>query len=134
MKKSYTLMACFLFVFSFTIHAQAPAIEWQKSLGGRSADLNYAGKQTTDGGYIVAGSTVSNNGDVAGNHGYFDYWVVKLNSSGGIEWQICLGGPRWENATSIEQTIDGGFIVAGFAESSTGDVSGHHGGERLLDS
>ena len=102
-------------------------IEWQKCLGGTYYDYAYSIQQTSNGGFIVAGSTNSNNGDVSGYHGYFDYWVVKLNSSGDIEWQKCLGGTNNDYANSIQQTSDGGFIVAGFTVSNDGDVSGNHG-------
>ena len=104
-------------------------IEWQKCLGGTYYDYAYSIQQTSNGGFIVAGSTNSNNGDVSGYHGYFDYWVVKLNSSGDIEWQKCLGGTNNDYANSIQQTSDGGFIVAGYTESNDGDVSGDHGGD-----
>ena len=102
-------------------------IEWQKCLGGSSSDFAYSIAQTADGGYIVAGYSLSNDGDVSGNHGSADYWVVKLNSSGDILWQKCLGGSDWDVANSIAQTSDGGFIVAGYSYSYDGDVSGHHG-------
>ena len=57
---------------------QAPNIEWQKCLGGNDDDWAESVQQTSDGGYIVAGYTESNDGDVSGNHGDYDYWVVKL--------------------------------------------------------
>ena len=109
-------------------HAQAPAIEWQKCLGGTSEDIAYSIQQTSDGGFIVAGETLSNDGDVSGNHGGRDAWVVKLNSSGDIIWKKCLGGTDHDFAYSIQQTSDGGFIVAGLTGSNDGDVSGNHGG------
>jgi len=102
-------------------------IEWQKCLGGSSYDCAYSVQQTSDGGFIVAGKSYSNDGDVSGNHGLSDYWVVKLNSSGDIEWQKCLGGRIVDAAYSIQQTLDGGFIVAGCTYSNDGDVSGNHG-------
>ncbi len=71
--------------------------------------------------------TQSNDGDVSGNHGYYDYWVVKLDSSGDIQWQKCLGGSNIDCASSIQQTSDEGFIIAGYTYSNNGDVSGHHG-------
>jgi hypothetical protein len=71
-------------------HAQTPAIEWQKCLGGTEGDAANSIQQTSDGGFIVAGYTESNDGDVSGNHGYDDFWVVKLNSSGTIQWQNAL--------------------------------------------
>jgi len=103
-------------------------IEWQKCLGGTNDDRAYSIQQTSNGGFIVAGYTYSNDGDVSGNHGYWDAWVVKLNSSGDIEWQKCLGGTSDDYANSIQQTSDGGFIVAGRTNSNDGDVSANHGG------
>ncbi|HPU47245.1 MAG TPA: hypothetical protein PLQ91_06455 [Bacteroidales bacterium] len=108
-------------------HAQAPAIEWQKCLGGTSWDYAKSIQQTSGGGFIVAGYTSSNDGDVSGNHGGGDYWVVKLDSSGTIQWQKCLGGTDNDEAKSIQQTSDGGYIVAGETWSNDGDVSGNHG-------
>ena len=104
-------------------------MEWQKCLGGSSDDRAFSVQQTDDGGYIVAGYTVSNDGDVSGNHDGEDSWVVKLSSTGGIEWQKCLGGRGYDCARSIQQTVDGGYIVAGYTVSNGGDVSGNHGGE-----
>jgi len=106
-------------------------MQWQKSLGGNHNDYGNSIKQTKDGGYIVAGSSESNNGDITGNHdslGYFfDYWIVKLDSSGNIQWQKSLGGNGHDEANSIQLTIDGGYIVVGTSESIDGDVTGNHG-------
>jgi gliding motility-associated-like protein len=102
------------------------AVVWQKSLGGSSGEYAYDIIQTSDGGYIVAGWTGSNDGDVSGNHGWVDYWVVKLSSVGTIQWQKCYGGTSSDQGRSIQQTTDGGYIVAGFSYSNDGDVSGNH--------
>jgi hypothetical protein len=104
-------------------------IQWQKCLGGTSWEYASSIQQTTDGGYVAAGYTRSNDGDVSGNHGDWDYWVVKLDSSGNIQWQKCLGGTSWDEAYSIQQTTDGGYVVTGYTTSNDGDVSGNHGGE-----
>jgi len=104
------------------------AIQWQRSLGGSNHDRGYSIQQTSDGGYIVAGQTESNDGDVSGLHGDIDFWVVKLNSLGAIQWQKTLGGSEWEEAWSVRQTTDGGYIVAGRSISQDGDVTENHGG------
>jgi hypothetical protein len=78
---------------------------------------------------VVAGSTGSNNGDVNGNRGSCDGWVVKLDQPGNIVWQKCLGGSRCDYSHSIRRTADGGYIVAGDTNSNDGDVSGNHGSE-----
>lgn len=108
-------------------------IVWNKLLGGGFSESGYSIQQTSDGGYIVAGfSGSSGNGDVTPiNHGTsnmsfesYDYWVVKLNSSGNIVWNKLLGGSNIDVAYSIQQTTDGGYIIAGIATSSlNGDVS-----------
>jgi hypothetical protein len=126
MKKTITLLAfCLIGTLSF---AQAPAIQWQKCLGGTFSEGAKNIQPTSDGGYIVAGSTSSNDGDVTGNHGNGDAWVVKLSSTGSLQWQKALGGTGQDIASSIQPTADGGCIVAGQTTSNDGDVTANHGG------
>ncbi len=116
-------------LFSITmLYAQVPEIEWQKSLGGTGEDVATSIQQTSDGGYIVAGYSYSNDGDVSGNHGESDYWVVKLDNAGTIQWQKSLGGSSEDWVGPIKQTSDGGYIVAGHSSSNDGDVSQNYGG------
>ena len=116
-----------LFCNAFITPAQTQYIQWQRSLGGSMDDAGVAVQSTTDGGYIVTGESRSNNGDVTVNHGDVDYWVVKLDSLGAIEWQKSLGGTLEDKAKAIQQTTDGGYIVAGSSTSNNGDVTGNHG-------
>jgi len=110
------------------LHAQViPTIQWQQSLGGNGIDFAQSIQQTTDGGYIVAGQSGSTDGDVTGNHGNNDYWIVRLDTAGGLVWQKSLGGSDNDLGNSIQQTTDGGFIVAGNCRSTDGDVTGNHG-------
>ncbi|MDR2351801.1 MAG: T9SS C-terminal target domain-containing protein [Deltaproteobacteria bacterium] len=102
-------------------------LQWQKSFGGSNQDFPYSIQQTSDGGYIVAGESWSNDGDVTGNHRQQNYWIVKLDSLGILQWQKSLGGSDSEQANSIQQTSDGGYIIAGHSESNDGDVTGNHG-------
>ena len=120
-----------LVLCTFLASAQAPAISWQKSLGGSDYDYAYSIQQTTDGGYIVAGHGYGPY--FLGNHGYDDYWIIKLDANGTISWQKCLGGSEWDEAHSIQQTSDGGYIVAGYSYSNNGDVMGSHGGYPFSD-
>ncbi|MFC2161678.1 CFI-box-CTERM domain-containing protein [Acidobacteriota bacterium] len=82
-------------------------IEWQKTFGESQTELAYSIKQTNDGGYIVVGHS---NSRTAGNG---DIWILKLSSSGDIEWNKAYGGIKNDTAHSIQQTFDGGYIVAG---------------------
>ena len=102
-------------------------IQWQKSLGGLGDDYAFSVNQTTDGGYIVAGSSYSIDGDLTMNYGSLDYWIVRLDSYGNIDWQKSFGGAGIDEAQSIQQTEDKGFIVAGYTYSKDGNVNGNHG-------
>jgi len=97
-------------------------LEWQKTFGRGNDDDDYAFsiQQTTDGGYVVAGETDSFGA------GVYDTYVLKLDSAGNLEWQKTFGGSGHDYAYSIQQTTDGGYVVAGwtysFASSDDNDV------------
>ena len=100
-------------------------IIWQKCIGGYDYDSPNYITQTADGGFIVIGTTRSNDGDVSGNHSYpgtnNDIWVVKLNENGVIEWQHCYGGfssQRLENPHTILKKSDYNYVIAASTESS----------------
>ncbi|MBC7123329.1 MAG: hypothetical protein H5T94_08875, partial [Pseudothermotoga sp.] len=70
-------------IWSFTTAREVTvSLEWQKCLGGSKGEFGFSIQQTIDGGYIIAGSTNSDDGDVSGYRGYYDIWVVKLDVSG----------------------------------------------------
>jgi hypothetical protein len=102
-------------------------VQWQRCLGGSGWDEAWSARQTIDGGYIMAGRSNSTDGDVTSNHGGLDYWVVKLNEDGIIEWEKSFGGSKEDNGYSVKQALDGGYIVAGEAKSFDGDVTDHWG-------
>ena len=101
-------------------------LQWQKTLGGTGDDQCNSVKVTSDGGYIAAGFVGSTDGDVTGNHGATDSWVVKFSSTGDIQWEKSFGGSKYDGANSIQATSDGGYIFAGYSGSNDGDVSGNH--------
>jgi hypothetical protein len=88
-------------------------VQWQKHYGGDWYDYASSIQQTSDGGYIVAGWTQS-----FGSVGRDDVWVLKLDKDGNIQWQKTYSNPDVDYANSIQQTSDGGYIVAGWTESS----------------
>jgi len=102
--------------------------EWQKCLGGFNLETDAFIHQTADGGYIVAGSTASTDCNVKTRSYSLDYWLVKLNANGDIQWQQTYGGNKNEKAWAISIAKDGGYIIAGYSESVDGDVTGNHGG------
>lgn len=110
----------FIFALNYLITAQ-PVIEWEKSYGGLDHDRAYSMQQTTDGGYIIAGQSESNDGDVGGNNGRIDFWVVKIDGLGNLEWEKNYGGVGTDKASSIQETTDGGYIIAGSSSNTAAD-------------
>ncbi|MBK7337709.1 MAG: hypothetical protein IPJ00_16805 [Saprospirales bacterium] len=81
----------------------------------------------SDGGFLMAGKTTSNDCGGSSNQGDADAWIVKMDADGEIEWQRCHGGTAYEEIWDLHQTSDGGFVMAGRTTSNDGDVSGNHG-------
>lgn len=106
---------------------ESGSILWQKTIGGSFTDIPKSILQTDDGHYIIAGESNSKDGEVLGNNGQLDYWIVCLNSTGNILWQKNFGGSKEEKLSSIKQTTDGGYILIGTSSSNDGDVNGNHG-------
>lgn len=103
-------------------------IIWQKNFGGTNSDDLTCVLATTDGGCVVSGTTWSTNGDVTGNHGSTDIWVLKLDSSGNVIWKKCYGGSGGEEGMSIQYNFNkSGYIIIGSTTSSDGDVNGLNG-------
>ena len=84
---------------------------WQKTYGGSGEDTARSIQQTSDGGYIVSGSTSSFGA------GIYDVWILKLNSNGDVVWQKTYGGSSSEFALSAQQISDGGYIIAAYTLS-----------------
>src|SRR5579859_2290115 len=104
---------------------------WEKSFGGERNEYLYDLRFTADGGYILTGETESTGGDVTGNHGGRDAWVVKVNTDGSLGWQKCIGGSQDDESYSIQVRTDG-YVLSGYTTSSDGNISGYHGGTDML--
>ncbi len=84
---------------------------WDKPFGGAGYDSAASVQQTSDGGYIIAGTTSSYS---AGGTGV---WLIKTDSNGNRSWDKTFGGAENDSATSVQQTSDGGYIIAGTTSS-----------------
>lgn len=101
------------------------ALLWQHVYGGLSTELLNGITATTDGGYICSGNATSSDGDLTGNNGLNDLWVIKLDAAGNISWQKNYGGTLGDFGFDAAETPDG-YCITGYSYSNDIDVSGHH--------
>lgn len=101
-------------------------ILWQNSYGGTKNDHAHNIAKTRDGGFIFVGYSASE--DIPGiyNKGGLDFWVVKLNKNGIIQWQNSFGGTLDEYAKSVAECSDGSFLIAGETYSHDYDAIENH--------
>jgi uncharacterized protein YuzE len=99
------LLSVFL-VAIFTEYAYAQ-VRFARTYGGTNNDGAYSVRQTSDGGYIVAGRTSSFGA------GAWDFFLVKTDANGNVQWAKTYGQTNWDRAHFVQQTPDGGYIVGG---------------------
>jgi len=111
--------------------------EWDKTFGGSDVDWLTSLQQTSDGGYILGGTSSSGiSGDKteakkASDENFYttDYWIVKLDANGAMQWDKTLGGENTDQLASVLQTSDGGYILGGWSVSrKSGDKTGKDSG------
>lgn len=107
-------------------------IIWEKSYGGTNFDAARHITSTLDNGFILSGSSRSQDGDVTENKGQNDFWMLKIDSSGNILWQQSVGGSEIDVAYSAVETNSDSFIVVGESSSSDGDIDENKGFTDIL--
>lgn len=96
-------------------------IQWQKTIGGSNTDIPATIIPTSDGGYLVGGLSNSSTSGLKteDSRGGNDYWVVKLDAIGTIQWQKTIGGNQDDGLFDISQCMDGSYIMTGSSRSNT---------------
>ncbi|MBF0548577.1 MAG: hypothetical protein HQM08_29365 [Candidatus Riflebacteria bacterium] len=102
-------------------------MEWKKSLGIDESDLIFDVIETLDKDFLVCGKTSGRKGIFPEYHGNDDAMVIKLSSTGEVQWKKCFGGSKSDQASSLYQTEKGRFFILGSSDSNDGDTSGNHG-------
>lgn len=100
---------------------------WSKTYGGSNDDVATHISNTSDGGYILSGYSRSSDGDVSGNAGFHDYWILKLDSAGNKMWNKTFGYAGSDQAWDVFQTSDGGYFVTGFFDVTASGGAGNDG-------
>ena len=106
----------------------AGILEWSNYYGGSFTDTPLGVVATADNGFIVAGSSDSNDVDITNNKGSYDFWVIKISSDGTLVWDKSFGGSEIDEARAICSTHDGNFMVVGDTRSSDSDITINNGG------
>lgn len=101
--------------------------EWRRYFGGSFTDTTYDVIETSDTGFLLIGSSDSDDVDISGNKGGYDFWVVKTDSNGTLEWEKSFGGSEIDEARSITKTNDGNYLILGDTRSTDQDISSNNG-------
>jgi len=105
------LLLCSLALLFFVLPAFSQQ-KWDRIYGGANEDYGYSVQQTSDSGYIITGETTS-----FGHPPFTDVYLIKTNSYGYPLWTKTYGGTNWDGGRSVQQTSDGGYIIAGYTYS-----------------
>lgn len=107
------------------------SLEWSRYFGGNFTDTPYGVIQTDDSGYMVVGSSDSEDTDISSNIGTYDFWVIKVSPSGDLVWETSFGGSQIDEARGIVKVDDGSYIIAGDTRSNDNNISQNKGAADL---
>lgn len=105
--------------------------QWSKYFGGTFTDTPYSSIQTEDDGYIIVGSSDSNDVDINNNKGTYDFWIAKIDASGVLIWEKSFGGSQIDEARDIINSGDGNYLIVGDSRSNDFDISSNNGAADL---
>jgi hypothetical protein len=105
------------------------SIIWQKTFGSSQSDNAQEIIEDISGKFYIIGNSAGWDGDVGGNNGFDDYWVIKIDDAGGIIWESTFGGSETDIGKSVALK-ENGIICVGQTYSEDDDIEGFHG---LLD-
>lgn len=105
--------------------------EWSNYYGGSFTDTAYDAIQTQDNGYIIIGSSDSNDVDISNSNGGYDFWVVKISNTGSLVWEKTFGGSEIDEARAITSSNDGNYLIVGDTRSDDLNISQNAGAADL---
>jgi len=105
--------------------------QWSNYYGGSFTDTAYDAIQTEDDGYIIIGSSDSDDVDITNNRGSYDFWILKISANGTLVWEKSFGGSEIDEAHAISQATDGNYLIVGDTRSNDFDISQNNGAADL---
>lgn len=127
MKKIIYLLSAVVFITALSKKTSAQTmLMWEKSYGGSDFEQPFGSEPTADGGIILGGHSISNDGDITSNVGDYDWWVFKVNAAGNIVWQKSYGGSQYDKCRYATENPDGTSLAFGSVKSNDFDVTGNH--------
>jgi hypothetical protein len=95
---------------------------WDRTFGGSQSDFAYDVKTTEDGSYLIVGSSLSmpDANKTSPNYGGYDYWIIKVNTSGVKIWENTYGGTSDESALRVATKSNGNIVLGGYSRSASG--------------
>jgi len=104
---------------------------WSKYFGGSFTDTPRDAIETEDNGFIIVGGSDSDDVDISASNGSYDFWVIKISSSGELVWEKSFGGSEIDEAHAITDSGDGNYLIVGDTRSSDLDISLNNGAADL---
>ncbi|GAA4889676.1 lipoprotein [Flaviramulus aquimarinus] len=105
--------------------------QWSRYFGGTFTDTPYDAIQTDDNGYLLVGSSDSEDVDIKNSKGAYDFWIVKISETGTLIWEKSFGGSQTDEARAIIKSDDGNYIIVGNTRSDDLDVTNNKGAADL---
>lgn len=103
------------------------ALEWSRFFGGSFSEIPAGVTETTQGNFLIAGSSDSNDFNISENKGAYDFWITKISPAGDLLLEKSFGGSGIDQARAITATNDGNFIAVGDTRSADVDVAVNNG-------
>jgi len=106
-------------------------IEWSRFFGGLQTDTAFDAVQTQDNGFLIIGSSDSDDTDISSNIGTYDYWLVKISDTGLLQWEKSYGSTEIDEARAIIPTTDNNYLIVGDTRGDDANVSSNFGAADL---
>ena len=98
-------------------------LQWRKYFGGTNNDRSYDAIQTSNGDFIVIGTSESNDYEISSSKGSYDMWVIKLDNNGNLLWEKSFGGKGYDGGQAVIENSYGNIMILGQTNSFDGDIT-----------